>query len=76
VCPRPGLDMVVKNSQPSPELEPPIIQTVVQRYTTDVPRLLTSCTPDVRKMILMMMMMMMIIIIIIIIIIIKLYTLT
>jgi hypothetical protein len=28
-----------KNSQPLPGLEPPIIQPVAQRYTTEIPRL-------------------------------------
>jgi hypothetical protein len=35
-----------KNSQPLPGLEPPIINSVAQRYTTELSRLLTSfvCT--------------------------------
>jgi hypothetical protein len=43
VCPRAGLDAVAKTkSQPLPGLEPPIIQPVAQRYTTELSRLLTS----------------------------------
>jgi hypothetical protein len=43
VGPRDGLDNVVKrNSQPLPELEPPIIQAVAQRYTTELSRLLKT----------------------------------
>jgi hypothetical protein len=37
---RSGLDGEEKNSQPPPRLEPPIIQPVVQRYTTELSRLL------------------------------------
>jgi hypothetical protein len=45
-----------KNSQPLPKLEPPIIQTVDQRYTTELSRLLlltlqrikTSFTPRLK----------------------------
>jgi hypothetical protein len=38
VRPRAGLDAVEKrkNSQPLPGLEPPIIQPVAQRYTTEL----------------------------------------
>jgi hypothetical protein len=37
---RAGLDTVVKrkNSQPLPGLEPPIIQLIPQRYTTELSR--------------------------------------
>jgi hypothetical protein len=41
VDPRSGLDEVArKNSQPLPGLEPPIIQPIAQRYTTELSRLL------------------------------------
>jgi hypothetical protein len=36
---RSGRDGKVKNSQPLSELEPPIIQSVAQRYTTELSRL-------------------------------------
>jgi hypothetical protein len=41
---RAGLDAVVKKkiSRPLPGLEPPIIQPVAQRYTTELSRLLTT----------------------------------
>jgi hypothetical protein len=35
------MDAVVKKSQPLTGLEPPIIQPVAQRYTTEITRLLT-----------------------------------
>jgi hypothetical protein len=40
--PQAGLEAVVKRkiSQPVSELEPPIIQSVAQRYTTELSRLL------------------------------------
>jgi hypothetical protein len=41
VGPRAGLD-VVKNSHALPRLKLPIIQTVAQRYTTELSRLLTG----------------------------------
>jgi hypothetical protein len=34
-----GLGGESKNSQPLPELEPPLIQSVAQRYTTELSRL-------------------------------------
>jgi hypothetical protein len=37
---RSGLDGDVENSQPLPALEPPIIQPIVQRYTTELSRIL------------------------------------
>jgi hypothetical protein len=37
---RSGRDGKEKNSQPLPRLEPPIIQPVVQRYTTELSRLI------------------------------------
>jgi hypothetical protein len=40
VGPRVGLDAAMKNSQPMPELETPIIQPVAQRYTAELPLLL------------------------------------
>jgi hypothetical protein len=41
-----------KNSQPQPRLEPPIIQAVAQRYTTELSRLLSgyvTCLDETRS---------------------------